>query len=65
MNCFHTDNYYRPFRHVVRERGNVEGKNLVIECRSAEGNYERLPRFATELVNLKVYVFVTSGAGAG
>ena len=44
----------------MRELGYVEGKNLVIEWRSAEGKTERLPGLATELVNLKVDVIVTS-----
>ena len=48
----------------LRELGYVEGKNLVIEVRWAEGNYERLPALAGELVGLKVAVVVTSGAKA-
>jgi putative ABC transport system substrate-binding protein len=46
------------------ERGLVEGKNLVIERRFADGKYERLPGFAAELVRLKVDVLVTSGTPA-
>ena len=42
----------------MRELGYVEGKNLVIEWRHADGNYERLPAFAAELVRLKVDVIV-------
>jgi putative ABC transport system substrate-binding protein len=45
-------------------RGWVEGKNLVIELRFADGNYERLPGLAAELVRLKVDVLVTSGTPA-
>ena len=56
-----TDPYYGPFRQGMRELGYVEGKNLVIEWRSAEGNNERLPGLATELVNLKVDVIVVPG----
>ena len=48
----------------MRELGYVEGKNVVIEWRSAEGNIERLPGLATELVNLKVDVIVTAGTPA-
>ena len=59
-----SDYYYGPFRQGMRKLGYVEGKNVVIEWRSAEGNYERLPGLATELVNLKVDVIVTSGAPA-
>jgi putative ABC transport system substrate-binding protein len=59
-----SDYYYGPFRQGMRELGYVEGKNLVIEWRSAEGNNERLPGLATELVNLKVDVIVTAGTPA-
>ena len=50
------------FRQGLRERGWVEGRNAVIEWRSAEGRLERLPDLAAELVHLKVDVIVT-GAG--
>jgi len=43
----------------MRELGYVEGKNLVIEWRSADGKYERFPLLAAELVQLKVDVIVT------
>ena len=56
-----SDYYYGPFRQGLRELGYVEGKNLVIEWRSAESKYERLPGLAAELANLKVDVIVTSG----
>jgi len=59
-----SDNYYGPFRQGMRELGYVEGKNLVIEWRSAEGNNERLPGLATELVNLKADVIVAAGTPA-
>jgi putative tryptophan/tyrosine transport system substrate-binding protein len=49
-------------RQGLRERGWVEGRNAVIEWRSAEGWMERLPDLAAELVRLKVDVIVT-GAG--
>jgi putative ABC transport system substrate-binding protein len=45
----------------LRDLGYVEGKNLVIEFRWAEGKYERLPELAAELVRLKVDVIVTAG----
>jgi ABC-type uncharacterized transport system substrate-binding protein len=45
----------------LRDLGYVEGKNLVIELRSADGQYDRLPGLAAELVRLKVDVIVTSG----
>ena len=43
----------------LRELGYVEGKNLVIETRWAEGNSARLPELAAELVGLKVDILVT------
>jgi putative ABC transport system substrate-binding protein len=45
----------------LRELGYVEGKNLVIEFRWAEGRYDRLRDLAAELVHLRVDVIVTSG----
>ena len=50
------------FRQALRELGYVEGKNIVIEWRSAEGKAERLPALASELVRLKVDAIVTGGA---
>ena len=47
------------FRQRLRELGYVEGKNIVIEYRYAEGKLERLPDLAAELVRLKVDVIVT------
>ena len=49
------------FRQGLREIGYVEGKNIVIEWRSAEGKTDRLPTLAAELVRLKVDVIVTTG----
>ncbi len=49
------------FRQGLRELGYVEGKNIVIEWRYAEGKFDRLPALAAELVRLKVDVIVTSG----
>jgi putative tryptophan/tyrosine transport system substrate-binding protein len=51
-------------RESLRELGYVEGRNLVIEVRVAEGNYDRLPILAAELVARKVDVLVTSGVKA-
>jgi putative ABC transport system substrate-binding protein len=50
------------FRQGLRELGYVEGKNIVIEYRSAEGKTERLPELAAELVRLKVELIVTAGS---
>ena len=49
-------------RQGLREHGYVEGKNIVIEWRSAEGKLDRVPALAAELVRLKVDVIVTGGA---
>jgi putative ABC transport system substrate-binding protein len=51
------------FRRRLRELGYVEGKNITIEYRYAEGKLERLPDLAAELVQLKVDVIVTTGPG--
>ena len=48
-------------RQGLRELSYVEGKNLVIEWRSADGTLDRVPVLAAELVHLKVAVIVTSG----
>jgi ABC-type uncharacterized transport system substrate-binding protein len=47
-------------RQGLRDRGYVEGKNIAIEFRWAEGRDERLPELAGELVRLKVDVIVTT-----
>ena len=54
-------------KHSVRvcaSLGYIEGKNIVIECRYAEGKLDRLPALAAELVRLKVDVIVTAGPTA-
>ena len=52
------------FRQRLRELGYVEGKNIFIEYRYADGKLERLPDLADELVRLKVDVIVTPGGSA-
>jgi ABC-type uncharacterized transport system substrate-binding protein len=52
------------FRQRLRELGYVEGKNIVIEYRYAEGKLDRLPDLVAELVQLKVDVIVTAGGTA-
>ena len=49
------------FRQGLRELGYVEGKNIVIEWRSAEGKQDRLPALAAELVRLKVDIIIAGG----
>ena len=51
-------------RKGLRDLGYVEGRNLVIEYRSADGRAERFPDLAAELVRLKVDVIVTRGTPA-
>ena len=48
----------------LRDLGYVEGKNLVIEFRWAEGKFDRLPELAAELVRLNVDVILTAGTPA-
>src|SRR6476646_10379733 len=50
------------FRAGLRDLGYVEGKNITIEFRFAQGQYERLPELAAELVRLKLDVIVTHSA---
>ena len=49
------------FRQGLRDLGYVEGKNIVIVSRYADGNLDRLPALAAELASLKVDVIVSSG----
>jgi putative tryptophan/tyrosine transport system substrate-binding protein len=55
---------FEAFRNALRELGYVEGKNIVIEWRYADGKPDRLPALAAELVHLKVNVIVTGGSTA-
>ena len=48
----------------LREHGYVEGRNIIIEVRWAEGRSERLPELAAELVRLRVAVLCTAGSQA-
>jgi ABC-type uncharacterized transport system substrate-binding protein len=50
-------------RLALRERGYIEGQNIAIEYRYAEGNRVRLPELAAELVRLKVDIIVVAGGG--
>ena len=52
---------HEAFRQGLRDLGYVEGRNLVIEYRDAEGKVERLPALAPELVALNVDVIVAPG----
>lgn len=55
------DAHYDAFVAGMRDLGYVEGKNLVIEWRFADGKYERLSGLANELVRMKVDVIVSQG----
>jgi putative tryptophan/tyrosine transport system substrate-binding protein len=52
---------HEAFLQDLRELGYVEGKNLLIEYRYAEGQFERLPELAADLVRLNVDVIVVAG----
>jgi len=54
-------NLVGPFREGLRELGYVDGQNIVIEYRWAEGKYERAPSLLAELLARKVEVIVTAG----
>jgi|SRR2546427_3496495 len=51
------------FLRELRALGYIDGKNIIIESRSAEGKLDRLPALADELVRLKVDVLVTASPG--
>ena len=55
---------FEAFRQGLRELGYVEGKNIAIEWRYADGKPNRLPMLAAELVRLRVDVIVTGGSTA-
>ena len=52
------------FRQGLREHGYIEGRNYTLEYRSADGNAERFPDLAAELVRLNVDLIVTRGTPA-
>ena len=58
------ENGLHAFLRALQERGWVEGQNLIIEYRWADGNVERLPDLAAELVQLKVDLIVAPAGSA-
>jgi putative tryptophan/tyrosine transport system substrate-binding protein len=54
----------KAFRQGLSETGFIDGQNLTIEYRWAEGHYDRLPTLATELVGKRVSAIVTANATA-
>jgi len=52
---------YQTFLQTLRELGYVDGKNIAIEARYAQGNVDRLPELARELVRLDVHLLVVIG----
>src|SRR5438128_10851338 len=60
----HSNPNFDVFVQGLRELGYIEGKNILIEYRFAEGKADRLPELATELVRLKVDAIFTAGTPA-
>src|SRR5216117_1916559 len=58
------ENLVGPFREGLRDLGYIEGRNISIEYRWAEGKYDRFPALIGELLALKVAVIVTAGTPA-
>ena len=57
-------NLVGPFREGLRDLGYIEGRNLIIEYRWAEGDYKRFPKCIAELAALGVEIIVTAGTPA-
>jgi len=58
-------NYVAGFRAGLKETGYIDGQNVAIEFRWAEGHYDRLPGMAADLVRRKVAVLVSTGGPQG
>jgi putative ABC transport system substrate-binding protein len=53
---------FDAFRQGLADLGYIDGKNIVIEPRFAEGHYDRFPEILSELVGLKIDVLAVTGA---
>jgi putative ABC transport system substrate-binding protein len=56
--------FFQSFERRLRDLGHIEGQNVVFEYRNAEGDADRLPDLAAELVRLDASIIVTSTAAA-
>ena len=56
--------FLAAFRQGLKESGFVDGQNVVIEYRFAEGHFDRLPRLAADLVQRRVTVMFTTGVSS-
>src|SRR5712692_2265352 len=54
--------WVEAFQQSLRERGYVDGQNVVVEFRFTDGSFDHLPRLAEDLVRLKVHVILASAA---
>jgi ABC-type uncharacterized transport system substrate-binding protein len=58
------ETYVEGLREGLRERGYVDGQNVVVEYRSTDGGFDQLPQLAEELVRSKVDIILASAAPA-
>ena len=59
-----SSSFYQSFERRLRDLGHIEGQNIVFEYRNAEGEVDRLPDLAAELVHLNASVIVAATAAA-
>ena len=55
------EHHLSSFRHALNGMGFVEGRNLVVEYRSADGDYDKLPALVAELIDRRVAVIAAGG----